>query len=129
MVSHEQYTHNRAQHELNAAHKEALRAAKIGKKVSKKAIHMAEKGMSVDTINTTLLMNETADVKSVNLAANAELKAGNHDIVASYHRTYDGMGDDYDATVTVSEKPKMPEARKSTVDIRAKLVQVLRPRK
>ena len=112
MVTREQYKQNSTQYELNAAHKEALRAAKVGKKVAKKAVRMEENGVQIDTIRTRIFLNEPADVKSVNLAANAELKADNHDIVATYDRRYDSLGDDYQATVTVSEKPKVPEAEK-----------------
>ena len=108
-ITKSQLEENITKHEIDKSHKEALRAAKVGKKVAGRAVRMARKGIVEQSIQTRLLLNETADVTSVNLAANAELKAKGHELTATYNRRYDSLGDDYDAIVKISDKADTEE--------------------
>ena len=99
------FKENQVNYERNVDHKDALRAEKVGKKIARRAVRMSEAGVVESNIQTTFigLTNESADTTSVTLAANAELNAKKTAIRVKYSRQYDSLGDDYDATVRITE--------------------------
>lgn len=88
----ETYTQEKARKELDKDYKEAMHAQKLGKALVPRVLKMVEKGQDVKDVS---LIPGTSSLKtdhqSTTMALNAELKAREKDIEATfYDATYDG---------------------------------------
>ena len=94
-MSYEEFSKKQQDTEVNEAYAEAHRAAKLGKKLTKKVVKMADKGRTSRRVIVPSL--HEIEYRSTSLALNAELKEQGIDIDAELVQKYQGSLSDYSA--------------------------------